>query len=299
MRAGFVLSEAMTGLRRNITMTIAMILTSAISLGLLGGGLLVARMTTHAQELYGDRLQLNVYLDENLSVNDKSCADGCATLRTQIQDNPLVESVEYHSQADSFEEYKQRFAGQQEMLQIVREAALPSYLRVRVKDPANFGTIIDTYSKASGVKSISDQREFLNRVFTFLDTIRSFALWIALVQAIAALLLISNMVQIAAFTRRTETAIMRLVGASRWRTQLPFVIEAVVAALIGAALAVGGLFAFDAFFLKKSLGAVFASGVLPQLTGEDFAFVIPILVGSSVVLAAISAYVTLRAYVRT
>lgn len=299
MRFGFVLSEALIGLRRNITMTIAMILTTAISLGLLGGGLLVTRLTQHAQELYGDRVQVDVFLNEDLSNNDKNCSAGCATLRQTIQSNPQVESVEYHSQAQAFQDFRQRFAGQTEMLEIVRESALPAFLRVRMKDPTQLGIIAEQYSTAPGVKSVSDQRKLLDRVFAVLDTVRNVAIIIALVQAVAALLLISNMVQIAAFTRRTETSIMRLVGASRWRTQLPFVVEAVIAALIGSGLAIAGLFAAKSLLFERVLGTITSSGVLPPITGADMAFVSPILVGASIVLAGVSSYVTLRAYVRT
>jgi len=298
MRAGFVFSEVLTGLRRNITMTIAMILTTAISLGLLGGGVLVARMTTHAQQLYGDRVQVDVFLTPTVSTGDRDCRAVCLTLKTAMQNNPDIASVEYHSQSDAFAEYKQRYAGQKEMLQIVREDALPAYLRVRLKDPAKISIVSEQYGKAEGVRSISDQRQLLNRVFSVLNGVRNATLAIALVQAIAALLLISNMVQIAAFTRRTETSIMRLVGASRWRTQVPFVIEAVVAGVIGSVLAIGGLIAAKFWFIDKALGSVMQAGVLPGITSTDFLVVGPILIGSGIVLAAISAYLTLRAYVR-
>jgi cell division transport system permease protein len=298
MRAGFVFSEVLTGLRRNITMTIAMILTTAISLGLLGGGVLVARMTAHAQQLYGDRVQVDVFLTPKVSTGDRDCRAICLTLKTGMQNNPDIASVEYHSQSDAFAEYRQRYAGQKEMLQIVREDALPAYLRVRMKDPAKISIMSEQYGKAEGVRSISDQRQLLNRVFSVLNGVRNATLAIALVQAIAALLLISNMVQIAAFTRRTETSIMRLVGASRWRTQVPFVIEAVVAGVIGSVLAIGGLIAAKFWFIDKALGSVMQAGVLPGITSTDFLLVGPILIGSGVVLAAISAYLTLRAYVR-
>jgi cell division transport system permease protein len=299
MRAGFVFSEVRTGLRRNITMTIAMILTTAISLGLLGGGILVARMTAHAQELYGDRVQVDVFLTPEVSKGDKDCRTICLTLKDSMQGNPDIESVEYHSQADAYAEYNRRYAGQKEMREIVKQDTLPSFLRVRLKDPAKISIISEQFGSAEGVRSVSDQRELLNRVFSVLNGVRNATLAIALVQAIAALLLISNMVQIAAFTRRTETSIMRLVGASRWRTQMPFVIEAVVAGVIGSVLAIGGLVAAKFWFVDKALGSVMATGVLPGITSSDFLLVGPILVGSGVILAAVSAYLTLRAYVRT
>ncbi len=299
MRGGYVFSEVLTGLRRNITMTIAMILTTAVSLGLLGGGLLVARMTTHAEQLYGDRVQVDVYLNKTVSQGDPDCRVACAQLRTDMQNNPDIASVEYHSQADAYEQYKQQYAGQKEMLDIATKSSLPAFLRVRLKDPAKIAIVGEQYGTKPGVQSVNDQRELLNKVFSIFTGVRNITLAIALIQAIAALLLISNMVQIAAYTRRTETSIMRLVGASRWRTQLPFMIEAVVAGVIGSLLAVAGLIVAKFWLINKTLGSVMSTGVIPPITSGDFIVITPVLVGVGVLLAAVSAYVTLRAYVRT
>lgn len=299
MRAGYVFSEVATGLRRNITMTIAMIITTAISLGLLGGGLLVARMTSHAEQLYGDRVQVDVFLTTEVSKNDPNCREACLTLLDQMQANPDIAAVEYHSQEDAYQQYLEQYRGQPAMTEIVDKDTLPAFLRVRLKDPAKLAIVAEQYGKAPGVQQVTDQREVINRVFDVFTAVRNITLAIAVIQAIAALLLISNMVQIAAFTRRTETSIMRLVGASRWRTQLPFMIEAIVAGVVGSILAVLGLWAAKAWFIDKKLAGLFNSGVLPQITFGDFVFVTPILIGAGVLLAALSAYVTLRAYVRT
>ena len=116
--------------------------------------------------------------------------------------------------------------------------------------------IAEQFAGQAGVQSVHDQSEFLDRLFSLLNGIRNATIVVALIQALAALLLISNMVQVAAFTRRTETEIMRLVGASRWRTQLPFMMEAVIAGVVGAALAIGGLIAAKFLFVDKALGPV-------------------------------------------
>ena len=89
------------------------------------------------------------------------------------------------------------------------------------------------------MRTVVDQREVVAKLFDVLGGVRNVTFALALVQAIAALLLISNTVQVSAFTRRTEVGIMRLVGATRWYTQLPFLIEAVVTGVVGAVLAVG------------------------------------------------------------
>lgn len=101
-----------------------------------------------------------------------------------------------------------------------------------------------------GVRSTFNQKQAIDRLFSILDGLRNAAFAVALVQAIGTILLIVNMVQVAAYTRRTEIGIMRLVGASRWYTQLPFLVEAIVAALIGVVLAIVGLIAVRAWFWR-------------------------------------------------
>ncbi len=119
-----------------------------------------------------------------------------------------------------------------------------------------------------------------------------------MVQAVAAILLIANMVQIAAFTRRTEVGIMRLVGATRWYTQLPFLLEAVVAAVIGAVLAIAALFTAKSAFIDDVLADVYDANIVARVTTSDVLLVSPILVIVGVGMAAITAYATLRLYVR-
>jgi len=154
------------------------------------------------------------------------------------------------------------------------------------------------FSGQPGVDSVVDQAEYLDRLFGVLNGIRNATFSIALVQALAALLLISNTIQLSAFTRRTETGIMRLVGATRWYTQLPFLLEAVVSGLIGAVLAVGGLLISKVAFIDRVMAPVFGTGVVPEIGYGDIALVSPIMLLVAAAVSAITGYVTLRLYVR-
>jgi len=299
MRAGYVFSEVVTGLRRNITMTIAMILTTAISLALLGGGLIVARVTQATQVLYGDKVEVIVYLTTDQSSKDQDCRNAaCQAIQIALKNNADVEASTYQTQADAFKTYKERFAGQPEMLAIVQQQALPASFHVKLHDPQRFKVIAQQFSGMLGVDTVNDQSEFLDKLFGLLNRVRDLAIIVALIQAFAALLLISNVVQLAAYTRRTETSIMRLVGASRWRTQLPFMIEAVVAGVVGAVLSIGLLILAKEKLVDRLLGSVVNSGVLAPLNGTDLIAVAPWLLLTGAGLAAVSGYVTLRLYVR-
>jgi cell division transport system permease protein len=299
MRASFVLSEVFTGLRRNITMTIAMIITTAISLGLLGAGLLVVQMTNKTEQIYFDRVEVAVFLTNDVSTNDPGCTGPiCADLRTQLQNLPGVQSVDYESRAQAYDRFKKVFAQQPELVQLARPEALPASFRVKLNDPKRFAVINQAFGTRPGVDRVVDQAQLVQRLFSVLGGVRNAAFAIAVVQALAALLLISNMIQIAAFTRRTEVSIMRLVGATRWYTQLPFLLEAVVAGLIGSVLAIAGLFGVKSFFLDNVLKDLYSSNIIGQVTTSDVLYVAPVLAIVGIGLSAVTAYVTLRLYVR-
>ena len=109
---------------------------------------------------------------------------------------------------------------------------------MKLKDPDRSESIVQEYGTKPGVRKVDDQKKFLDRVFNAFNGVRNMAFGAALIMAIAALLLIANTIQVSAFTRRTEVGIMRLVGATRWYTQLPFLLEAVVAGAVGAILGI-------------------------------------------------------------
>jgi cell division transport system permease protein len=299
MRAGFVVSEAFTGIRRNVTMTIAMILTTAISLLLLGFGLILAKVSDKTRDLYQDKLQVSVFLTADQSVKDPDCqADLCQALRTQLDGLPQVETVVYQSQDQAWDQYQKQYAGQPEMLEIGRKSALSASFQVKLKDSTQYRVISENFTGKPGVQSVQDQSALIDKIFSFLNAIRLAAIVIAAIQGVAAILLIANMVQVAALSRRTETSIMRLVGASRWRTQLPFMIEAVVAAVAGIVLAVAGLAFAKATLFSKVLGTLISANVLAPIDSSDVVWAAYWLVPIGVVLAGVSAYVTLRLYVR-
>jgi cell division transport system permease protein len=299
MRSDFVVREVLTGLRRNVTMTVAMVLTTAISLGLVGTGLLAVRTIDRTEELYSDRVEVQVALTQDISAADTTCSQPvCAGLRQTLESSPLVESVRYESQQQAYERYKQLFAGQS-LAEVVRPQSLPATLRVKLADQQAGATAVRQAMLGQvGVRNVIDQRDVVAKLFDFLGGVRNVTFALALVQAIAALLLISNTVQVSAFTRRTEVGVMRLVGATRWYTQLPFLIEAVVTGVVGALIAAGGLLVGKFLFIDQLLSGIVSNGVVPPIEVADIIWVSPILVMIGAGIAAVTGYATLRLYVR-
>ena len=299
MRTDFVVREVVGGLRRNVTMTIAMVLTTAISLGLVGTGLLAVRTIDRTEELYSDRVEVQVALTADVSAADADCSQPiCAGLLATLENSPLVDSVRFESQQQAYERYLQLFEGQA-LAELVRPQSLPATLRVRLADPeAGAAAVREAMAEQVGVRNIVDQRDAVAKLFDFLGVVRNVTFALALVQAIAALLLISNTVQVSAYTRRTEVGVMRLVGATRWYTQLPFLIEAVVTGLVGALIASAGLLAGKFLFIDRLLSTIVSNGVVPPIQLSDVVWVSPILVMLGAGIAGVTGYVTLRLYVR-
>jgi len=292
MRANFVFSEVATGLRRNLTMTVAMIITTAISLGFFGAGLLVARQIGEMKELYYDKLEVSIYLKDNITAPQRD------TLTAQLQSSPEIADYEYLTKEQAYERFKRLFRGNPNLVAQASPDDLPATYLVRLKNPERYTVLNQQFTGLPGVDQVQGQSEVLDRIFALFNGIRNAAIAIALVQALASLLLISNTIQVAAFNRRVETGIMRLVGASRWYTQLPFVLEAAVAGAAGALLAVAGLFGAKVMFIDKTLAEPIRSGIIPSVDAGSILVISPWVMLVGISLASVAAYVTLRLYVR-
>lgn len=293
MRMNFVLSEVATGLRRNLTMTIAMIMTTAISLGFFGAGLLVANQIGEMKELYYDKLEVSIYLADDIKPQQQE------SVTQQLDASPEVASYQFLTKQQAYDRFKRLFRGNPQLIAQATPEDLPATYLVRMKDPERYAVLAQQFpSGKSGIDQVQGQSEVLDRIFSLFNGVRNAAIALALLQALAALLLISNTIQVAAFNRRVETGIMRLVGASRWYTQLPFVLEAALAGLAGAILAIGGLFAAKFLFVDKTLAEPIRSGIVPPIDVGTILMISPYVAGAGVLLASIAAYVTLRLYVR-
>src|SRR5215213_2770785 len=260
MRVNFVLSEVATGLRRNLTMTVAMILTTAISLGLMGTGLLIANMISDMREIYYDKVQVSIYLTDDVTDPQRDA------IAAALEQSPEVRNYVYESKAEAYERFTQQFQEQPALIANTPQDALPESFRVELVNPQRYPVIAEQFPNGqNGVDEVRDEGDFLDRLFSLLNGARNATIAVAVVQALAALLLISNTIQLAAFNRRNETNIMRLVGASRWYTQLPFILEAAFAGLLGGLLAAGGLLLAKVLFVDRTLAGPIKAGIIPPV----------------------------------
>jgi len=296
VRFGFLVNEVLTGLRRNVTMTVAMILTTAISIGLFGGGLLVVRLADSSKDIYLDRVESQVFLTPEVSASDPTCdADPCRSLRSQIEGRDDVRSVRFLNRDDAYDDAIKKFPQYKD---VAGKDAFPASFIVKLDNPEQHEQFDQAMVGQPGVQGVQNQKDLVDRLFAVLDGLSNAAFAVALVQAVGAILLIANMVQVAAYTRRTEVGIMRLVGASRWYTQLPFLVEAMLAALLGVLIAIVGLVVVRAAFLEKALDQFYQANLIARIDYADILYIAPILLFVGVAMAAVTSYITLRLYVR-
>jgi cell division transport system permease protein len=280
-------------------MTFAVIVTTAISLSLLGIGLLSNAQVNAMKDYWYDKIEVSVYLCGSLS-ESPSCAGGVVTpeqrlaIKTDLDALPVVQSVFYESQSEAYTRFQERFKDSA-IAQNVTADQLPESFRVKLKDPTQFAVVVSAFSGRPGVDVVQDQRTILEKFFKLLNVLRNGALLVGLFSVLTAGLLISNTLRIAAFNRRRETGVMKLVGASSWSIQLPFLLEGIFSALIGWAFATG---------LLAGLKTVVDSKVAPLLTFTNFFGWNEVWIASAWLLLAgltvstIASLITLRRYLK-
>jgi cell division transport system permease protein len=292
MRAKFVLTEAATGLWRNVTMTVAMILTTAISLALLGAGGLLYVQVEKVKELLYFKVEVTIFLEEGVTKEQRD------DIKNKLESDDLVQVVTYESRDEAFKRFKELFKDSPDLVNNVKAEALPESFRVKLKDPERYQSMNERYAEADGVDRVSNQQQIVGKMFQTIDAVKSTTFIVALIQGIAALLLISNTIQVAAYSRRREVGIMKLVGASNWYVRLPFILEAAVAGLIGATLAWISLILAKWLLLDGALSPIFTSGIIPVIPWRYVLMTGPILALFSVVIAGAAGWSTLRFYVK-
>jgi cell division transport system permease protein len=302
MRAQFVLQEVWTGLRRNLTMTIALVVVVAISLALLGTGLLFVKQVDNTRTYWQGKVQLSIYLCTSTSVSPQCHQNGQATLaeKNQIAADlralPQVQKVYYESQAQAYLHFRQDFSRDPSFTNLVTRAEIPDSFQVKLRNAqADFNIVAGTVQGRPGVDQIVNDSSILAKFYKLLDGARNAVVIIAIVLIIAAVLLVANTIRLSAFNRRRETAIMRLVGASNFYVQLPFLVEGVIAGMFGWLLAAALLIAV------KQLGLDTLQQYFPyniQLSATDLVEVILLAMVMGVVLCGATSFLTLRRYLR-
>ena len=290
-RFKYVLSEVMLGLWRNVTMTIAMIITMAVSLMMLGGGLVMYKQIGSMQDYYFGKIEVSIFLKNDATDQQRQA------LADQLAGDPLVKQpVIFETKDQAYAKFKVQFKDAPDLVKATKPDSLPASFRVKLKNPKQFDAIAGEYRGKDGVDDVLDQQQLLSKVFGVLGAAKNMALAVAILQGIAALLLVGNTIQVAAYSRRREVAVMKLVGASNWFIQAPFVLEAMFAGIIGGILAAVGLVAAKIWLIDGTLKPL-TKLLLPVGWGRIL-WMAPILIGIGAVVSGVTGWVTLRFYIK-
>lgn len=298
------MSEVSHGLRRNVSMVISVILVTFISLTFVGAAILLQSQIGQMKGYWYDRAQVAVYFcTASSEINNCDLVEATPEQKDLVKQQlesptlaPLIDRFEFEDHDQAFARYQEQFSDN-EFADFVTPEFLNEAYWVNLEDPTQSDALVESLTGLSGVEEVKDQRKYLDPIFAALNAASFTAIGIAGLMLVAAVLLIATTIRLSAFSRRKELGIMRLVGASNRFIQTPFIIEGVIAALIGSVLAAGAVLAIVRFFVQGYLGSQIQT-TTAFVGMSDALLVAPILVGIGVVLAAGSATVAISRYLR-
>ena len=303
MRLQFILAEIGHGLRRNLSMTVSVILVTFVSLTFVGSAGLLQLQVGEMKDDWYDRVEVSIYLcPEDSDV--PTCAGGEATpeeierIRTELEGEglaPYVERVYFETKEEAFEAFSERYADDSTFASVTVDQMQASF-RVALVDPEQYAVVSEMFEGRTGVEDVRDDRELLEPLILMLNRASLVSVGLAAVMLLAAVLLITTTIRLSALSRRRETGIMRLVGASNLFIQLPFMLEGAIAATIGAGLAVGGLWLGVKYLVEDWLAG--SIQFVSFIEADAVWLVAPALVAVAIGLAAISSVVTLSRYTK-
>lgn len=304
MRVGLILGEALTGLRRNASMVISVVLVTFVSLTFVGAAMLMQMQIGKTQDYWVERAQVAVYMCRD-DATVQNCADGAATEEqlaavSERLESPalqgVVSDVRFESSQEAYDNVLTLMGD--DYSEFVSPDQLNNTYWITLVDPSQSDVISEAFRDFAGVEEVANQMQYLDPLFSALTVATYVAIGIAALMLIAAVLLIATTIRLSAYARRRELGIMRLVGASNRFIQTPFILEGVFAALIGSALASGAI----VVLVEVGVGRYLSSQIdfVTSWVGlPDVAFVVPAIIVIGVVLAAVSAGFAIRRWLRT
>ena len=302
MQLRYVFSELGQGLRRNLSMHVAVILTLFVSLTLVGLGVLLNQQADRMSEQYGNELQITVFLCRDNDSNPACPTEVTPAQQKAIQDvideNPDVASSYVESKQTAFEKVKDlypddRFEGPNAAISV---ADLPKSIWITLEDPDQYEGIVSAVQGLDGVSQIRDQSEIVGPLLRAMDRLQLGSFITAIFLVIAALLLVANTIRLAALARRREIGIMRLVGASTLYITLPFLLEALATAVLGVALAAGSMAAFMYFGVERGLRD--SAGFIPWIGWPEYWYALIAVVVLGPLLTLLPTLVLTRKYLK-
>ena len=234
MRLQYLLEQAMINLRRNVLVVFAAVVAVLVMLTLVFGTIVLRWSIDQDIGRWDDNVRVIAFLSDDLSLEDVD------SIQLQIQQWDEVREVVYFSKAEALVEFRELFADQQSLIDVVEEdpSVLPASLRIAPVQAADYSTITDRLVVIPGIREVSAADEAIDALVARSSRLQTFSFWIVIVLGGAAVVLIANTIRIAIFARRDEIGIMKLVGAGNWFVRIPFFLEGIIEGVLGAIFAV-------------------------------------------------------------
>ncbi len=284
-------------------MVVSIVLVTFISLTFVGTAILLQAQINQMKSFWFDRAQVAIYLCTDFSTvggcdQQAASPDQIRQVEAQLESAslaPYIERYYFEDRDMAYENFREQFRGST-VVDLVSPEFLPETFWVSLYDPTQTDLIFEAMSGLAGVESVVDQRSYLDQIFALLNAGSLTAVAVASLMLVAAALLISTTIRLSAFSRRRELGIMRLVGASNRFIQTPFILEGIVAALLGALLASVAVWSIVHFFVRGYLVTQLPTTVF--VSYEDAVATVPILLATGIGLAAVASYVSISRYLR-
>jgi cell division transport system permease protein len=282
LKLDYMVRETGTNLFRNLSLTIASILTVAVSLSLVGGSVLLRYAVDNATQQWQGGIEFIVFMQP------EATEDQTEAVERQLEESTQVERYVYFDQDETFEEFKSLFQNTPQIVESVTPEILPPSFRVVPVDKSaeTIESLRSVFVTQPGVRevvaafdSIRTIRNLSNLIGVGLFVVAGFLL-------LAATLLILNSIRMAMFARRREIEVMKLVGASNWFIRIPFMLEGVFQGVIGSGFAIGVVFGVQRIFDNIAADQRFSlfSGLVVDnqqvMTTSVFVMVTGVLIGA-------------------
>ena len=304
MKPLFIAKETWAGVRANPGMFLSIVLVTFVSMSFVAATALLQLQLANFKDFWFERSQVVVYLCNDLS-GELSCPTGGATdaqfqeLTSQLASPAIADylsSVRYESQEQAFSRLKETETAADELQYITPEQLNASFW-LQLSDPENAAIVVESLDGQPGVAEVQDQRGFFDPIISILNNATLVSGSIASVMLLSAALLTTTTIRLSAFTRRREISIKRLVGASSFSIQLPFILEGLLAALLGTGLSVALAYATLDRVDREALANELSIGELVSVA--DVISITPQLLQISLSIALVASVVSTVRHIRT
>jgi cell division transport system permease protein len=225
----YAIKETLSNLWRNRMMTIAAVLTVAVSLSLVGAALLLKQSAAQASAQWQQGTRVIVWMQPTASQSE------IGNIQTELANLPIVKKCVFFTQLQDYNEAKKLLNPAE--TQTLTVAEMPTSFRCVPTVPANAFTVVTQFSNQPGVYRVTAPIQQIREMNHAIRVLQIVFLALAGVLLLSATVLILNTIRMAIFARRREVSVMKLVGATNWFIRIPFITEGFIQGLLGSAVA--------------------------------------------------------------